>query len=233
LTRKAELIVKNLDQNASIIGWLYQAAHFSVLNEIRSERRRQSREKEATENFDAASEAPWGERDAFAKRGIPITAVALSVAISTNAVATAPPGQRNDMIAAEEIVFPKQKQVVADEGYDGDRFRQRISAAGSEPCIPPRSGRLKPARYHRGYYKRRHRVEISFSASNDHVAWAPATKNSTLPSLHFCVWPPCWTGLSQFEDTPYFDIHRFRTALRPKPPNFESYFFSRFSTTIT
>lgn len=72
------------------------------------------------------------------------------------------PGQRNDMIAAEEIVFPKKKRVVADKGYDGDRFRQRILAAGSAACIPPRSGRLEPARYHRGYYKRRHRVENFF-----------------------------------------------------------------------
>lgn len=72
------------------------------------------------------------------------------------------PGQRNDMIAAEQIVIPKQKRVVADKGYDGDRFRQRIAAAGSEPCIPPRSGRRKPAHYHRGHYKRRHRVENFF-----------------------------------------------------------------------
>jgi transposase len=75
---------------------------------------------------------------------------------------TLAPGQRNDMIAAEEIVFPKGKRVVADKGYDGDRFRQRITQAKSEPCIPPRSGRRKPARYHRGHYKRRHYVENFF-----------------------------------------------------------------------
>jgi transposase len=72
------------------------------------------------------------------------------------------PGQRNDMIAAEEIVFPKDTRVVADKGYDGDRFRKRIREADSEPCIPPRAGRRQPARYHRGYYKRRHRVENFF-----------------------------------------------------------------------
>lgn len=66
------------------------------------------------------------------------------------------------MIAAEEIIFPKKKRVVAGKGYDGDRFRQRIAEASSEHCIPPRSGRLKPARYHRGYYARRHRVENFF-----------------------------------------------------------------------
>jgi transposase len=75
---------------------------------------------------------------------------------------TLAPGQRNDMIAAEEIVFPKHKRVVADKGYDGDRFRQRIKTAGSQTCIPPRTGRLQPARFHRGYYSRRHRVENFF-----------------------------------------------------------------------
>ena len=75
---------------------------------------------------------------------------------------TLAPGQRNDMIAAEEIVFPKNKRVVADKGYDGDRFRRRITDADSQPCIPPRFGRRQPACYHRGHYKRRHRVENFF-----------------------------------------------------------------------
>jgi len=69
------------------------------------------------------------------------------------------PGQRNDMIAAEEIVFPEDKKVVADKGYDGDRVRQRIEEAGSESCIPAGSGRLNPAKHHKDYYRRRHRVE--------------------------------------------------------------------------
>jgi transposase len=72
------------------------------------------------------------------------------------------PGQRNDTIAAQDIVLPKDKKVVADKGYDSDKFRERIVVAGSEPCIPPRAGRLAPAKYHRGYYGRRHRVENFF-----------------------------------------------------------------------
>ena len=75
---------------------------------------------------------------------------------------TLSPGQRNDMIAAEEIIIPKEKRIVADKGYDGDRFRERIKKAGSKPCIPPRSGRINPASCHRGYYARRHRVENFF-----------------------------------------------------------------------
>jgi transposase len=72
------------------------------------------------------------------------------------------PGQRNDTIAAEDIVFPERKKIVADKGYDSNRFRERIVSAGSEPCIPPRAGRLAPAKYHPGHYRKRHRVENFF-----------------------------------------------------------------------
>lgn len=72
------------------------------------------------------------------------------------------PGQRNDTIAAEDIVLLQSKKVVADRGYDSDRFRERIVSAGSEPCIPPRAGRIAPAKYHRAYYRKRHRVENFF-----------------------------------------------------------------------
>ena len=72
------------------------------------------------------------------------------------------PGQRNDTIAAEEIVLPDNKKVVADKGYDSDKFRDRIVCAGSEPCIPPRASRVAPPKHHRGYYAKRHRVENFF-----------------------------------------------------------------------
>lgn len=81
---------------------------------------------------------------------------------------TLAPGQRNDMVAAEEIVFPGNKKVVADKGYDGDRFRERIRAAGSEACIPPRSNRIRPPKYHKGHYRRRHHVENFFQRIKRH-----------------------------------------------------------------
>ena len=55
-----------------------------------------------------------------------------------------------------------KKKIVADKGYDSDAFRERIKAARSEPCIPPRVGRRAPAKYHRGFYRKRHRVENFF-----------------------------------------------------------------------
>lgn len=72
------------------------------------------------------------------------------------------PGQRNDTVAAEEIVFPRGKKIVADKGYDSDALRERITSVGSESCIPPRAGRRAPAKYNRGYYRKRHRVENFF-----------------------------------------------------------------------
>ena len=72
------------------------------------------------------------------------------------------PGQRNDMIAAEEIVFARDKKIVADKAYDSDRIRQRILEAGGQPCIPARSGRRNPATHHKSYYRRRHPVENFF-----------------------------------------------------------------------
>ena len=75
---------------------------------------------------------------------------------------TLAPGNPNDTIAAEEIVLPTKKRVVADKGYDSDAFRERIKAVGSQSCIPPRAGRRAPAKCHRGFYRKRHRVENFF-----------------------------------------------------------------------
>jgi len=72
------------------------------------------------------------------------------------------PGQRADVQAVQAIELPAKKQVVADKGYDSDAFRQAIVARGSTPCIPPRQNRKHPARWHRGWYRKRHRVENFF-----------------------------------------------------------------------
>jgi transposase len=51
---------------------------------------------------------------------------------------------------------------VADKGYDTDGFRAQLRRWGSRACIPPRSNRLQPASWHRGYYRKRHKVENLF-----------------------------------------------------------------------
>lgn len=71
-------------------------------------------------------------------------------------------GNRADVKAAEGIQIPSQKRVVADKGYDSNKLREAIWDAGACPCIPPLSTRKQPIRWHRGYYRKRHRVENFF-----------------------------------------------------------------------
>ena len=72
------------------------------------------------------------------------------------------PGQRADVVAAEDQVFAKGKCVVADKGYDSDKFREHIGTLGGRMCIPARAGRRSPSAHHAGHYRRRHRIENFF-----------------------------------------------------------------------
>lgn len=75
---------------------------------------------------------------------------------------TLAPGQRADIKAASEIVLPEQSHLVADKGYDSNTFREWLRAKGSTACIPARCNRKNPEAYHRGYYRKRHKVENFF-----------------------------------------------------------------------
>ena len=72
-------------------------------------------------------------------------------------------GQIADIDCAAPLIknLPSQA-VVADKGYDSTALRDRIWDAGSCPCIPNLKNRKNPARWHRGFYKLRHRVENFF-----------------------------------------------------------------------
>ena len=72
------------------------------------------------------------------------------------------PGNRADITCAEDIEIPADRRLVADKGYDSRKFRERIWDEGSCPCIPPLKNRKAPVRWHRGYYRLRHRVENFF-----------------------------------------------------------------------
>ena len=63
LARKARPLVRSLDENASILGWLFRSTRFAALNQLRDDRRRQARERQAMEYFDPAPEtAPEWDR---------------------------------------------------------------------------------------------------------------------------------------------------------------------------
>ncbi|HEX7470329.1 MAG TPA: sigma-70 family RNA polymerase sigma factor, partial [Verrucomicrobiae bacterium] len=149
LARKAQPLARTLDESASLLGWLYRSTRFAALNQLRDDRRRQARERQAMQNSDPTSETipEWDrvrpaldeamtdlsdeDRDAlllrffknqdfraigqslgvsddaaqkrvsraleklraeFTRRGVTTTAVALSTALSANAITIAPAG---------------------------------------------------------------------------------------------------------------------------------------------
>ena len=72
------------------------------------------------------------------------------------------PGNAADLNAAKEIVFPSGVYIIADKGYDSDPFKAEIRRQGSEPCIPSRRNRKRPAAYSKHRYATRYRVENFF-----------------------------------------------------------------------
>jgi transposase len=60
------------------------------------------------------------------------------------------------------LPLPKPKALLADKGYDGDRFRENLLMRGILPIIPPRSNRKVPVHPDYRRYKDRNRVERMF-----------------------------------------------------------------------
>jgi transposase len=72
-------------------------------------------------------------------------------------------GPQHDQHAVETVLASARgRRIVADKGFDADVFRARLRHQRSRYCIPPRRGRQRPARFHRGYYRCRHQVENFF-----------------------------------------------------------------------
>src|SRR5438128_369863 len=55
LARKAPSLGQTLAENASLVGWLYRSTRFAAHTRLRNDWRRQARERQAMENFDATS----------------------------------------------------------------------------------------------------------------------------------------------------------------------------------
>jgi len=60
------------------------------------------------------------------------------------------------------LPLPKPKALLADKGYDGDRFRENLLMRGILPIIPPRSNRKEPEHPDYRRYRDRNRVERMF-----------------------------------------------------------------------
>src|SRR3546814_5821417 len=70
-------------------------------------------------------------------------------------------GEASDYTAAEPLMaipVATPKALLADKGYDGDRFRESLLVRGILPIIPPRANRKAPEHPDYGRYKDRNRV---------------------------------------------------------------------------
>ena len=62
-----------------------------------------------------------------------------------------------------DIPVATPKALLADKGYDGDRFRESLLIRGILPIIPPRSNRKVPEHPDYRRYKDRNRIERMFN----------------------------------------------------------------------
>ena len=73
-------------------------------------------------------------------------------------------GQVHDIRQSEALIegFACEK-VLADKGYDSDKFREVIASKGAEAVIPPKRSRKEPIPYDKDVYKERNLVERFFN----------------------------------------------------------------------
>lgn len=72
-------------------------------------------------------------------------------------------GNRTDINSARAMVEHLREGVlVADKGYDADWLRELLFENDVFPCIPTLSTRKEARPFHRGFYRKRHRIENCF-----------------------------------------------------------------------
>ncbi len=72
-------------------------------------------------------------------------------------------GQQHDIKAAPFLIEGiKGADVLADKGYDDDKFIDAIEMQGCRAVIPPRKNRKEPRDYDKDVYKERHLIECFF-----------------------------------------------------------------------
>jgi len=78
-------------------------------------------------------------------------------------------GQMSDHNGARLLLhsLPAANTLIADRGYDSDRFRTALILRGTAPCIPPRKNRKVQHAYDATLYRQRHRIEIMFGRLKD------------------------------------------------------------------
>jgi transposase len=73
-------------------------------------------------------------------------------------------GQRHDICQAEELISGLSfEKLLADKGYDCNRFREVIAAAGAEAVMPSTRARSQAIPYDKEVYRERNLVERFFN----------------------------------------------------------------------
>jgi transposase len=63
--------------------------------------------------------------------------------------------------------LPPAQELLADRGYDSNRFRTGLLARGITPCIPSTRSRKAALPYDKTLYRQRHRIENTFGRLKD------------------------------------------------------------------
>ena len=73
-------------------------------------------------------------------------------------------GQVHDILQAEDLITGLSfDHLLADKGFDSDRFRARIAEAGAEAVIPSIPARSRTIPYDKHIYKERNLIERFFN----------------------------------------------------------------------
>jgi putative transposase len=79
-------------------------------------------------------------------------------------------GEMHDIRGAEQMLYDMPegaKVMLADKGYDSDKYRESLKELCIESCIPCRSNKKKQHVYDKTLYKKRHKVENMFGKIKD------------------------------------------------------------------
>lgn len=80
---------------------------------------------------------------------------------------------RETVTAPELVVGHDSRTILADKAYGRAAFRELLESVGLQACIPPpKAIESSPAKYHRGFYSKRHYVENFFQRIKEPLAIA-------------------------------------------------------------
>lgn len=102
-------------------------------------------------------------------------------------------GNRNDICLAREILEPfalTGKLILADKGYDSDKFVRWIKERGGIPVIPSRNSARQPRETDWHTYKERHLIENLFLKFKNHRRFSTRYEKKAI-SFHAVVSLAC------------------------------------------